>query len=160
MVPASRPPKRSGFILSRNHAVKNLKLDRMNRIYRMTKQIGAREQGSLCGHRSLSGLPSCKSCLNFSCSHLPLHGYGLANIIPLFDANAIGAIQYSCMSATRKAALTRAHSKTCRSLGGFPCARSVLQCGTQFRFGPATALVQRLKSFRLKPKRMGVIKSG
>ena len=35
-----------------------------------------------------------------------------------------------------KAALSRAHSTTLRAQGALPIRRQVLECGTQFRFGP------------------------
>ena len=48
---------------------------------------------------------------------------------------------YKRACASGKAALARAHSKTCRQVGSALGTRSVLECGTQFRFGRASVAV-------------------
>jgi len=48
-----------------------------------------------------------------------------------------------------KAALSRPHSKTWRTCGGESCARSVVECGTQFRSCPSNrcgGLIERILS--------------
>ena len=54
---------------------------------------------------------------------------GVRNAVPLWPSKPRTA------GANGKAALARARSKTCRPLGGADATRSVLECGTQFRFG-------------------------
>jgi hypothetical protein len=59
--------------------------------------------------------------------------------------------------ASGKAALPRTHSKTWRRGGGESCARSVVECGTPFRFGPATGIVAPLEEFCITPPAGGAV---
>ena len=54
--------------------------------------------------------------------------------------------------ADGKAALARARSKTCRPLGGADATRSVLECGTQFRFGRQIQAFIQFAEFCLTPR--------
>ena len=64
------------------------------------------------------------------------------------------AYKWACASG--KAALARAHSKTCRQVGSALGTRSVLECGTQFRFAYETGalgVTRRILSHTAHPAR-------
>jgi preprotein translocase subunit YajC len=53
--------------------------------------------------------------------------------------------------ASEKAALARAHSKTCRPIGRARSTRSVVECGTKFRFGRERGAFAQFEGFVLAP---------